>query len=81
VTLRQAQDEPADPTPTIRVVGGSPTPEELAAITAVLTNVLDELSAEQVRHASTGPSAWQQSQRPIRSTIVPGAGAWRSFSG
>ena len=68
-------------TPTIRVVGGSPSPEELAAITAVLTTVLDELSAEQVRHASAGPSAWQRSQRPIRATIVPGAGAWRSFTG
>ena len=70
-----------DSTPTIRVVGGSPNPEELAAITAVLSSVLEELSAEQVRHAASGPSAWQQSQRPIRSTIVPGAGAWRSFSG
>ena len=76
---RPAEQE--DATPTIRVVGGSPTPEELAAVTAVLTSVLDELSAEQVRASEAGPSGWQRSQRPIRSTIVPGAGAWRSFSG
>ncbi|MGV8884461.1 MAG: acyl-CoA carboxylase subunit epsilon [Microbacteriaceae bacterium] len=73
--------EPDDTTPTIRVVGGSPTAEELAAVTAVLTSVLDELAAEHVRHASSGPSAWQVSQRPIRAALTPGMGAWRSFNG
>ncbi|TBN55929.1 acyl-CoA carboxylase subunit epsilon [Glaciihabitans arcticus] len=66
--------------PEFRIVAGNPTPAELAAVTAVLTGVLDELSAEQGRLAHTGPSAWAISQRPIRSTIAPGQGAWRSFS-
>ena len=55
-------------------------PEEIAAVSAVLQGALDELAA-----ANTGDeppvSAWQRSQRGLRSTLAPGAGAWRSFSG
>ena len=68
---------PAD----IRIVRGSPTPEELAAITAVIHGVIDELAADEATHALRSTTAWQRSQKRLRSPLSPGAGAWRSFSG
>ena len=64
----------------IRVIGGNPTAEEIAATTAVVSAVLEELAEEQGRVTVTGPSAWARSQRPFRSPIAPGNGAWRGFS-
>jgi hypothetical protein len=65
----------------LRVVSGSPTSAELAAITAVVHSVVEELAAAESLRASAAPSAWQRSQRALRSTLTPGAGAWRGFSG
>jgi hypothetical protein len=65
----------------IRIDSGAPTAEELAAVTAVITGIVDELSANESTHARTITTAWQRSQRTVRSAITPGAGAWRSFSG
>ena len=65
----------------LAVISGSPDPSDMAAITAVLAGVLDELAAEQGRRESAAPSAWARSQRDLRTTLRPGAGAWRSFSG
>jgi hypothetical protein len=65
----------------IAVIAGSPDAEELAAVTAVLATVLDELAAEQGRREQAGPSAWARSQRGVRSPLQPGHGAWRTFSG
>jgi hypothetical protein len=65
--------QPAD----IRIVAGNPDAEEVAAITAVLTAALDELAGEQRRAQSPGPTAWQRSQRAIRTPLVPGA--WSTF--
>jgi uncharacterized protein (DUF1800 family) len=64
----------------IHVVAGNPDAAELAAVTAVLAGVLEELAADQGRRELTGPSAWQRSQRSVRSPIHPGPGSWRSFS-
>ncbi|TXN28262.1 acyl-CoA carboxylase subunit epsilon [Lacisediminihabitans profunda] len=66
----------------ITVLGGDPTPLELAAVTAVITAMLDEAQDDDdSRLARGGQSAWQRSQRQLRGTLVPGYGAWRSFSG
>jgi len=65
----------------MRVLGGNPTPEELAAVTAVVTAALEETADENARADAAGPTAWQRSQRNIRATIHPGHGAWRGFSG
>jgi hypothetical protein len=65
----------------IRILGGNPTAEEVAATTAVVSAVLEELVTEQGRLTLAGPSAWARSQRPFRSPIAPGDGAWRGFSG
>ncbi|HEV7742931.1 MAG TPA: acyl-CoA carboxylase subunit epsilon [Pseudolysinimonas sp.] len=60
----------------IRFLGGNPDAEEIAAITAVLSGALDELAGEQRRRQSGGPSAWQRSQRNVRTPLV--RGAWRT---
>lgn len=73
---------PYSPTaaPEFEVVAGSPTLAELAALTAVITSMIEDLDDDQ---RTTAPivSAWQRSQRSIRVPLSPGAGAWRSFSG
>lgn len=53
---------------------------EVAAVTAVVRGLLQEESAD-LRTPMPGQSAWQQSQRALRSPVMPGPGAWRSFSG
>ncbi len=63
-------------TPDIRILSGNPDAEEIAAVSAVLAAALDELGGEQRRRQSSGPSAWQRSQRAVRTPLV--RGAWRS---
>lgn len=64
----------------IRVVSPNATPEEIAAVTVVITQALDELAEELGAAAAPGVSAWQRSQRSLRRPLSPGPGAWRSFS-
>jgi hypothetical protein len=64
---------------TLRIVGGNPTPLEVAAVTAVLTVALDELANVRERDAGVRQSAWQRSARAIRTPLTPGYGAWRNF--
>jgi len=65
----------------IRVVSAGATPEEVAAVTVVLTQALDELA--DALGAETGPaqSAWERSRKQLRAPLAPGPGAWRGFSG
>ena len=82
MTRQQPTDDALDTgsAPEFEVVSGQPTPAELAAVTAVITSMTEEL--EDARDARGQiMSAWQRSQRSIRMPIAPGAGAWRSFSG
>lgn len=65
----------------LAVISGSPDEADMAAITAVLAGVLDELAAEQGRREQSTPSAWSRSQRSVRTPLQPGPGAWRSFGG
>jgi hypothetical protein len=63
------------------VLSGNPDSDELAAVTAVLAGVLDELAAEQGKREQAVTSAWARTQKAVRTPLTPGAGAWRSFSG
>jgi len=65
----------------IRILGGNPTAVDVAATTAVLTAALEELAEENGRVSASGPSAWERSQRPFRTPVTRGSGAWRGFSG
>ena len=53
-------------------------PEEIAAVTAVIQGAVDELAEANV--PASRVSAWSRSQRPMRGNVVPGAGVWRGFS-
>lgn len=64
----------------VDVVAGNPTPEELAAVIAVLEGMTQELEGTRARAAARAASAWRLSQRPIRTPILPGITRWRSFS-
>ncbi|OJX78931.1 acyl-CoA carboxylase subunit epsilon [Leifsonia sp. 71-9] len=66
----------------IRFVTRGVTPEEIAAVTAVLTAAAAEqaAAANDARPAAV-PDAWARSQRQLRTPLAPGPGAWRSFSG
>ena len=76
-----SSEQGTDPMADLRVLSGSPSASELAAIAAVLTGVLEELADERDRSQSASVSAWSRAQRPIRTPIHPGAGQWRGFSG
>ena len=62
------------------IVAGDPSAAEVAAVTAVLGAALEELASDHERDAASGPTAWQRSQRAIRTPIVRGHDTWRGFS-
>jgi len=68
--------EQADVTASIRVVAGDPTPEELAAATAVLQATLDELAGMH-RKAQRTPTAWERGRRGLRETLP--RGGWNTW--
>ena len=65
----------------IRVISPNATPEDVAAVTVVVTQALAELADDLGAEAGPGVSAWERSQRQLRTQLSPGPGAWRSFSG
>ncbi len=67
------------PGASIRVVSRGATDSEIAAVTAVLTAALDELAAANDAETPAGPTAWQRSQRTLRTPLTPGPGAWQRF--
>jgi hypothetical protein len=65
----------------IRFVTPGVTPEEIAAVTAVLTALASEQQAvSRAARSSKAADAWTRSQRGLREPLHPGDGAWRSFS-
>jgi len=62
-----------------RIISKNATDEEIAAVSAVLQVALDELAAAQGPDDGPVVSAWNRSQRGLRSPLTPGPGAWCSF--
>ena len=62
------------PRPALRVVRGNPSPEELAALTALVavSGGTDEAPAAPPR------GGWSDPARTFRQPLRPGPGAWRS---
>jgi hypothetical protein len=75
------RDDAAVVAANIQVVAGNPNGVEIAAVTAVLTGVLEELAGTASAESAPVQSAWSRNQRPIRQPVFPATGAWRSFSG
>jgi len=63
----------AERRPVLRVLRGDATPEEIAAVVAVL---LSRPAAEEPP-SRPAPSAWADRSRLLRSPLVPGPDAWR----
>ncbi|MDN4598375.1 acyl-CoA carboxylase epsilon subunit [Leifsonia virtsii] len=58
------------------------TPEEVAAVTAVLAAAAaEQAEADKQARAEHGPDGWARTQRALRSELRPGPGAWRGFAG
>jgi hypothetical protein len=64
--------EPATP-PLLRVVSGSPSDEELAALTVVAA-----LSQRRPRRRPTPVGAWASRADAVRTALQPGPGGWRA---
>ncbi|HEX2901901.1 MAG TPA: acyl-CoA carboxylase subunit epsilon [Jatrophihabitans sp.] len=60
--------------PLLHIVGGNPTPEEVAAVTVVLT----ALSGEQEPPGPETGGAWSDLSLRLRRPLPPGPGAWRA---
>ncbi|MDP9028284.1 MAG: acyl-CoA carboxylase subunit epsilon [Actinomycetota bacterium] len=61
----------------IRIAGGTPSDEEIAAVTAVLSAALEELAGDHRRRQRLTPSAWERSQRSVRTPLSPGT--WMTY--
>lgn len=61
----------------LQVVGGSPTPEELATVIAVLEAAHAEEEANAPGYERPLKSSWSRNVAQLRHPIVPGAGQWR----
>jgi hypothetical protein len=57
----------------LRVIRGNATPEEVAALVAVVMAA----SGGDERVAAPKRSAWTERSRQLRAPLFPGAGAWR----
>ena len=65
-----------DQRPLLRIVKGDATPEEVAALLAVVT----ALGARAARPAPRPTSEWSAHHRKLQRTLPHGPGAWRSSS-
>ena len=68
----QASGEPAPPP--LRLVRGDATPEEIAALVAVLSAA----SAAGDPAPARPRSQWASRERAVRQPLAPGRGAWRA---
>jgi hypothetical protein len=62
--------------PRLTIVRGDPTPEQIAALVAVLTARLQ--SAGQARAGAAPRSGWSSRSRMMREPLSRGPGAWRA---
>ncbi|MFC7327452.1 acyl-CoA carboxylase subunit epsilon [Marinactinospora rubrisoli] len=62
----------------LRVVRGDPTPEEVAALVAVLTARARAARAAAESAGAPRRSAWQDRSRLLRAPLRPGPDAWRT---
>jgi hypothetical protein len=64
-----------DPGPVLRVIRGDATPEEIAAVVAVLLS--RAAAADAPPQPRPAPSAWADRSRLLRRPLHPGPDAWR----
>ncbi len=67
--------------PVVRIVNGSPTDAELAAVHAVIAAALADKAAAGVPLLEPRIDRWSQSGRQMRGPLSPGPGAWSASRG
>jgi acyl-CoA carboxylase epsilon subunit len=72
---RSADGDQPPREPLLRVVRGDATPEEIAALAAVL--VTRSADSEACGPARSAPGFWSDRARQLRRPLAPGPGAWR----
>lgn len=60
----------------LKVEGGNPTAEELAAVVAVLTAAVAEANDAAAKTIRQPKSSWNRSASMLRGTVVSGFGQW-----
>jgi hypothetical protein len=60
----------------LRVEGGGPTPEELAAVVAVLSAAVAEAQEQAAKAVGQPKSSWNRSGTMLRGAVTPGFGQW-----
>ena len=63
---------------TIKVLAGNPTPEELAAVVAILEAAHAEQVKEGKKQAKKPASSWNRNASIFRNDLNPGFGQWRA---
>jgi hypothetical protein len=62
----------------IRVEAGSPSPEELAAVVAVLSVAVAEANEQAAKAVSQPRSTWNRSASMLRGQVNPGLRQWNA---
>ena len=75
----RGEHEGAD-APVMRIVSGSPTDAELAAVHAVIAAALAEQASAGVPLLEPHADGWHRSARQMRGYLAPGPGAWSASS-
>lgn len=63
---------------TIKVIAGSPSPEELAAVVAILEAAHSEQISEGKKQSKKAASSWNRNTSIYRNDLSPGFGQWRA---
>jgi hypothetical protein len=62
----------------IKVIAGNPSPEELAAVVAILEAAHAEQITEGKKLAKKPASSWNRNTSIFRNDLTPGFGQWRA---
>ena len=62
----------------IKVIAGNPSPEELAAVVAILEAAHAQQVVEGKKQAKKPASSWNRSTSIFRNDLTPGFGQWRA---
>ena len=62
----------------IKVISGNPSPQELAAVIAILEAAHAEQLAEGKREIKKPASSWGRNTAKLRTNLKPGFGKWRA---
>jgi Acyl-CoA carboxylase epsilon subunit len=77
VVARSADDDRPARQPALRVIRGDATPEEIAALVAILLSRSPDDAGAARRPDRLARSAWSDRSRQLRGPLFPGPSAWR----